>query len=602
MDREVVLGMLPKEAPAHLYARCHNEYLQELGGHLAIYKRVSYSEAPYLRRFICPEDWEDINRPKKHHWAAECTCAACGESWYTAWIGGPLKEIAVMVGEDGISYPVEYVDDPDAAPFLTALSHNDGTLCPICGENVTLVHCSRIKSGSTRRIALCSIDNVGQYTALMYWLSYRHIDSDGGIYEEITPWYAYLIDENGKLVCFRNSRNGWQSSSGRGDPSYKKYASGDIYNCRRGCFVLNYVPDQVGCTGEKTGLSEYVRQGGQHPMLFFNTWRKKPAIENLVNSGWAPLIESLLNEETRNGEYEIPEAALLEINWSKRKPHEMLGIDRVSFRDLDPSAHDRRCKQWYRGWRVYQSVGGQLNACEFDRYWCSFTSYGMDVILELMALMPGLDIPRIDRYLKKQNLRPTEVRILADTWRMTGVLYGRTNLTHEEMWPKHLVEKHDQLTALNLAEKGKDSWMLYLAGFRRIIDKYGELQWSDGELCIVLPKDNGELVHEGAVLRHCVGTYGQEHVTEAQTIFFVRHYRRPERCYYTLSMDMRGVPKRVQLHGYGNERHGRNKEHRHSIPKKVLDFCDRWEREVLMPWYRDKQKKAQLDQKGSKTA
>ena len=67
-------------------------------------------------------------------------------------------------------------------------------------------------------------------------------------------------------------------------------------------------------------------------------------------------------------------------------------------------------------------------------------------------------------------------------------------------------------------------------------------------------------------------------------------------------MNMRGVPKRVQLHGYGNERHGRNKEHRHSIPKKVLDFCDRWEREVLMPWYWDKQKKAQLDQKGSKTA
>jgi len=604
MDKVAILDMLPTEAPAHLYAHCHNEFLSELGGHLAIYKRVSYSEAPQLKEIMCPNDWDDYYKPRKGRWLAECTCTACGESWHTVWLGGPLKQIAVIVGEDGISYPVEQVDDPDAAPFLTALSHNDGTSCPICGENVTLVHSSRIKSGSTRRIALCSIDNIGQYTALLYWLSRRHIDSDGAIYEEITPWYAYLIDETGRLIGYRHSYAGWHLSSERGDPFYKKYVSGDgdIYNFRRGGFVLSYVPDLGGCSGEKTGLGEYVRQGGQHPMLYIKTWRKKPALENLINAGWAPLIESLFVEATHDYEFEISEAALLDINWTSRKPHEMLGIDRVSFRNLAKSDGRRRLKEWYRAWRTYQSVGGRLNACEFDQYWCSFTSYGIDVVIELMAMLPGLDIPRIDRYLKKQGLRPTEVRILADTWRMTGVLYGRANLTHEEMWPKYLIEKHDQLTAMNLAEKGKESWLLYLAGFRRIIEKYGELQWTDGDLCIILPKDNGELVREGSTLRHCVGTYGQPHVTEEQTIFFVRHYRRPERCYYTLAVNMRGIPKRVQLHGYGNERHGRNKEYRHKIPQKVLDFCDRWEREVLMPWYRNKQKQAQLDQKGSKTA
>lgn len=56
--------------------------------------------------------------------------------------------------------------------------------------------------------------------------------------------------------------------------------------------------------------------------------------------------------------------------------------------------------------------------------------------------------------------------------------------------------------------------------------------------------------------------------------------------YYTLNIDMTsGQPKQIQLHGYGNERHGKNKEYRHKIPQKVLDFVERWKKEVLMPWW-----------------
>ena len=45
-----------------------------------------------------------------------------------------------------------------------------------------------------------------------------------------------------------------------------------------------------------------------------------------------------------------------------------------------------------------------------------------------------------------------------------------------------------------------------------------------------------------------------------------------------------GTSRRNQLHGYGNERHGKHKEHSHSIPPKVTAFVERWEREVLKPW------------------
>lgn len=33
--------------------------------------------------------------------------------------------------------------------------------------------------------------------------------------------------------------------------------------------------------------------------------------------------------------------------------------------------------------------------------------------------------------------------------------------------------------------------------------------------------------------------------------------------------------------------HGDHKQFKHTIPQKVRDFCDRWERDVLTPWFAD---------------
>jgi hypothetical protein len=67
--------------------------------------------------------------------------------------------------------------------------------------------------------------------------------------------------------------------------------------------------------------------------------------------------------------------------------------------------------------------------------------------------------------------------------------------------------------------------------------------------------------------------------------------------HYTLNISFYGPePREIQLHGYGNERHGPNKEHSHRIPNKVRTFCDRWEREILLPWWHNQKKQ------GEKTA
>lgn len=51
----------------------------------------------------------------------------------------------------------------------------------------------------------------------------------------------------------------------------------------------------------------------------------------------------------------------------------------------------------------------------------------------------------------------------------------------------------------------------------------------------------------------------------------------------------RGGGYEVAGYGYRNEWYG--KAGHGKIPQKVRDFCDRWEREVLAPWYAQRQER-----------
>nr|DAW18040.1 MAG TPA: PcfJ like protein [Caudoviricetes sp.] len=202
------------------------------------------------------------------------------------------------------------------------------------------------------------------------------------------------------------------------------------------------------------------------------------------------------------------------------------------------------------------------------------------------------------KYAAKQPERDPHytARLLIDYRKMLYERPGQLGgFTYEELWPRDILEAHDRLAAQ--IENSENPEME--SNFLRLKQEYAPLEWTDGELCIVCPASNLDLVSEGMILRHCVGGYGKSHLS-GKPIFFVRHYRRPERSYYTLNENLTGdKPRRIQLHGYGNEHHGEHKQHSHKIPQKVLDFCDRWEKEILAPWFA-KQKAATAKKKHTK--
>ncbi len=261
-------------------------------------------------------------------------------------------------------------------------------------------------------------------------------------------------------------------------------------------------------------------------------------------------------------------------------------MSKAAFREI-------RQKNWTSGdadcWDKYRIQIPGADALEFEHCRECVGSKAVEQLLEMVAagwndLMPTVVV----RYLKKQGELRDGVQLLIDYRKM--LRDAKMAEDEETLWPRNLVAAHERVTQF-WSDRTKT---LYQLGFSSTFIKYRDLEWTDGELCVVLPRVSEDLVLEGKTLRHCVGTYGSQHCT-GRPVFFIRHYRRPERSYYTLQINMTGkIPKEIQLHGYGNERHGDRKQYTHRIPKKVRDFCDRWEREVLTPWFADhksKQKK-----------
>ena len=592
MDKEFIRRNLPEEPPDGLLSWARKEYGAELGGEYCVFHAERIPEYPSIAEIW---EWNSFD-PKRTKWAAQCTCSGCFEDFITKKEPGS-DNILLIQGEDGQYYTVEPWSDVDAYMGIEMQRPGDTFLCPFCGEEVELIHSKKLRGGRMKQVMAVTVQNVQGYTGVFYWLVWRTIDDIGLSDYGVTPKDAFILTENGGLVRYAHgAKTGWQGSTyklsqwklmtSNEDTIDARYHDwGSINNQKVGAVIYGEYPDLGGTTGEKTGLIEYLKAGGYRPVEYLKKWHKYRAIENLCKCGQSELVVEIIRLAHRYS-YSFSAEAEKYIDLSKRKPHEMLRLTKGEFKEVrknEISLTVERLNQW----RKYQICTNSGSFYEYLKHLEQFTHKGVDDALEFMKQWPDGTMDKLARYMEKQGLHPREVKLLLDTREMAARLYADRALTREELWPQRLIDAHDRLS-LMLEDRNNENLTV---GFERIREMYGHLEWTDGDLCIILPKANSDLVREGRTLRHCVGTYGEGHASGRSLIFFVRKYRRPERSYYTLNISMKGRPSEVQLHGYGNERHGPNKEYPHAIPAKVRAFCDRWENEILLPWYAEKQRR-----------
>lgn len=584
-----VASILPVEPCDDLQQEIYKSICQEgaLGGNMLVYHRESVDIAKPLMRFMGPECWE--RRAAKRRWGARCRCTNCEEDFITGW---RKDGIVIAIGEDGTEYS-GWVSEEDENAVVR--SSGDSLICPYCWEEATVTHKRELKSGRTYRVMQAEVVNAGEYTAVMFWMVTRYIQETGRDRVLFFPHEALIIDKSGKLHIFGAKRQSnevrdvrWEPRAKSRDPMQVGYYTWDAYSISKrqiGGWTLTYGPDLDGHTGEKTALDKYIGAGGSWPGAYLHVWQKWPQVENLMRNGFADAVVQEIDKQLDRASYNYELCGAPPILWAdfrETKPYRIMGMTKEAFRGIRKvswSAEDAHV------WMLWRTILGSADALSYEMCRKKIGVEGVKRILQMIqAGWNEFDPMRVVRYLEKKALLKGGVQHLIDyrvMLRDAGI-----GETAETLWPRDLIEAHDRVAETRANQMG----LSCADNFAVTRIKLDGLEWTDGKLCIVIPKEEQELKDEGRILRHCVGTYGKKHCT-GSPVFFVRRYRRPERSYYTLNIDMTGlVPKRIQLHGYGNERHGEHKQYCHTIPKGVLEFCDRWEREVLMPWWNSKRK------------
>lgn len=578
---------LPKQPCSDLAGYIAMDVFDEyfLGEPLILFNREAVVDMEPLQQTMYPEDWERRARTAKRRWGARCTCSSCGEDFIAGYARGKGdRGIVLQIGDDGQVY-TGYSEVSDGG---TEYLEGDAVQCPFCWYTGILTHRSELRYGRTYQSLQAEVVNVDDYTVVMYWLVSRYLTDAGPESLNILPHDALLVDMEGKLRRFRAERYGpevtqvvWTPCTYSRDPMQKTYYSWEAEMHRKiGGWTCSYGPELDGHTGEKTALDKYIGAGGCWPGAYLHVWQKHPQVENLMRQGFAEAVTLTIDNRLDRIAYrsDLCDAPPISwVDWNEVKPNRMLHMSKAAFREISKMGWgDLAAKCWDK----YRHVLPDADALEFDAC-CKKIKY--DSVSQLLDMVQAgwedLHPLRVMRYLEKQGMLEDGAQHLIDYRKMlrdTG-----TPETEETLWPKDLIAAHERLVQAWAACHKTE----YHTGFTSAYIMYKSLEWTDGELCIVLPHKGQDLVDEGNTLRHCVGGYSKAHCS-GKPIFFVRHYRRPERSYYTLQINMTGEsPKEIQLHGYGNERHGDNKQYRHNIPRKVREFCDRWEREILQPWF-----------------
>lgn len=550
----------------------------------------------YKRDSISPEEaageiaiWCDTVSGGKPRWGARCRCTWCNEEFITGWSEGGLE--VIQREDDAGIFP----GMPDENEMGVRYEEGQRLQCPFCDTQLELTRKSKLPAmGRTRRIMLQDVQNleVGgvRYTVLLAWLMSRWVH-DAGMADDIDPVEAYILDTDGKIIRMKRHTTAcggqintllphWERVQRVRDPDYIRYFSADAINYTKcGCMpVAPIEPEQLaGTTGEKTGLAELTDEGCQEPITYLQHWRRHPAIENLVKAGWGRTVRDTILCGGDIGTW---------ADLTQRKPAKMLGMTRAEVAQMGKQRWDYETA---KDWNAYRRAGGGLRAQAWAVYRRTFGA-------PLFERLPryGVSPERAAHYLLRENERG---QILADTWDMSAQL-GLDMTDPQILFPKGLRATHDRLAPAVTERKQREQSEKSRAQFQAILDQYGHLEWSDGDICIRLPRSFAELVREGAVLHHCVGGYGDKHLSGSDVIWFVRHARRPERSWYTLDIRMNaGEPREVQLHGYKNELvHGKELH----IPRRVREFCDRWEREVLLPGWKRAQRQAKTKKRAKK--
>ena len=592
-----ILELLPEEpdrfATEVLYT---DESIDEIGGNLLLIERFpEHRHRVPLKECMCPEDWEEYAASVEKVWGAEMVCTFCGERFSGRWIKRAGQGPAFVLDEDdshvfGIhqGYGVEGWEQAENGLLAVGTDGNEAS-CPCCGHYCVTHPIGWIGKGKTFRQMVATLERFGRFAGVIYWMEHYHIDQGGTAMLEILPRDALVAGTGGRLYRFTHvskDRGGeYDAGCWTYGPTPKTLLGQIPYRSalarggeQRRAQWLSWVcgTDTEGTSLEHSAVDriaddmDLMTDDPALPEQYLRFWAEHPSAENLVRNGWRDVVISAIRGDLGG------------LDWSRTKPHEILGLQKSEYRLAQA---ERVSPKQYMEFRQYQAFyPNEADMAEYLRMKAIYRN-NLSLVLDRGDGTPEWSPQRVDRYLQRQGQANDFGLLLLVDYRCAARELNALH-TARDWWPKQLQAKHDETAGAQIILQSKER-LAFLT-----LQKWLEgTAWSDGRWCIRAARTPEELIEEGRVLHHCVGNYAGKMAGKSDVIFFIRKARRPERSWLTLDIRMDGMePSVVQLHGYYNEHAPQAPDTPWSrktwnIPQAAWDFVDRWMREVLKPWW-----------------
>lgn len=490
-------------------------------------------------------------------------CTACGEEFHLEHIG---FSSGCSRGYGMRSDPFGFLDPADKQVKATG----DTCLCPCCGVGAEALHIGKItQTAVVEKTRFMTLHNIRGHLVLLSWILFKECNKDAEVfynvrlYEGLATVGGFPVRFTGYEKCMYNGTrwlNEWVLR-----PKFKD--NGDRWNRDE---IVGFSKKTLEETdGANSALDVFIREGGSDLRIgaYLQIWTKYPQIENLVRSGFSKFVAKIIDAATFNGGYyyqketfsisEIPKY----INVKAKKPAEILGLEKEEFHLVNKYSLEvisfythikrtRKIKLTEEQLKLAEEIGIKQLRDLFDK---PIRDGFVPPVVRTLNYLQKHEKPR-DQF--EARVTPN---YLYDYWNMLSQV--QNGLPPELLFPRDIRAAHDNV-ALRVKEKTDENINAGIAAFAASLDW---LSFSDEEtgLFIRVCKTQEELIKEGKILSHCVGTYAKRFSQRETCILFIRRISNPDKPYYTLEYK----------NGYINQDHGyKNKI---QTPE-ILSFEKKW--------------------------
>lgn len=427
------------------------------------------------------------------------------------------------------------------------LSHKDRTTCPKCGADGEVVHAWR-RARTQAKYYFTYFERALYDKEAMIARSfavYRCICTDTGeIFDDYVPREYYLM-RKGEAIHWTHECDFWGH---------------EWWSKRRSLYSKDYVMELSGyqvCLGldrlkpllkdswlKYSQLDAFIRlTGAEDAFRYIELYQKHPQLEHIMKMGlWNIIAEGLRCHSFRSI-----------FNWKGKTPKDLFGVpigkgDMLALSALAVDMDTFHLALYLKKNSRFSLTDLAQKRKELERLSNFDTCKRFDTLKGY-----GVCAEETLKYILRQQQKKTRyqsIRGVLIDWMDYLKDCNELGLSLEDtavLKPHDLQQAHQNIIA-QLKIKADEELDKQMAKLKEERKRYN---FAAGGFIAKVAENSTELIVEGKVLHHCVGTYADKHAKGKCTIILIRRLEEPEVPFYT--MELVGPEKRIiQVRGNHN--------------------------------------------------